>query len=378
LYCVASALQRRVWFGNLEDQPLFPNLYIVLIGPPACGKGLVIQPVNRIITHWPRKDSDIGREPAPGEEIPRLIPTGPDKITPECLFQEMSKCMRRFAFEAPNAETKIYGHSSMAFILEELNALFKRNMEDIPKFLLKAYDCGEYQYKTKHQGNDLIRNMCLNFLAAGTPAILKDAAKYNIFDDGFTSRTIFIFEREPRYYSYELPIRTADQIKAFQELLPWIKQLSGLFGEIRYSEECKQFLRDTCEREHKTLIASAGPKMQSYLGRRGVTIKKIAAALHFSESLSLDIPVERFQEAVEFLRPIENNMQGGFSVVGRNELHPFAQQIVTHCKFSDGCSTAQLLAAFGADLSYDELGKVLTSLVMAEMLTVKDSRYYAR
>jgi len=377
VYVVTSALQRRVWYGNIEDKPLFPNLYMVFIGPPACGKGLVIEPVNKLITYWPKKETDLDREPAPGEEIPKLITTGPDKITPESLYQEMSKSIRRFDYTA-DGKQKIYCHSSMAFVLEEMNALFRRNMDEVPKFMLKAFDCGDYSYKTKHQGNDMIRKMCMNFLAAGTPAILKEAADYHIFDDGFTSRTIFIFEREPRYYSYELPERSDDQVKAFRELLPWIKSLAGLFGRINYSDEAKQFLIDTCDRDHKALVAKAGPKMQSYLGRRGVMIKKIAAALHFSESLSLDIPVERFAEAIEFLKPLEANMQGGFSVVGRNELHPYSNMIRNHLKFASGASTAELLSIFASDLSAEELNEVLTGLVMAEQVDIRGSKYYAK
>lgn len=206
----------------------------------------------------------------------------------------------------------------------------------------------------------------------------EEAADYHIFDDGFTSRTIFIFEREPRYYSYELPERSDDQVKAFRELLPWIKSLAGLFGRINYSEEAKQFLIDTCDRDHKALVAKAGPKMQSYLGRRGVMIKKIAAALHFSESLSLDIPVERFAEAIEFLKPLEANMQGGFSVVGRNELHPYSNMIRNHLKFASGASTAELLSIFASDLSAEELNEVLTGLVMAEQVDIRGSKYYAK
>ena len=73
----------------------------------------------------------------------------------------------------------------MCLTLTELNSLFTRHSEQIPKMMLKTYDCEDYEYDTKHQGHDLVRNTCVNLIAGTTPAILKEAERFYIFDDGF-------------------------------------------------------------------------------------------------------------------------------------------------------------------------------------------------
>ena len=48
VYLVSSYLQRRVW-TNADHQKLFPNVYIILVGDPGIGKGLVIKPVTEFL-----------------------------------------------------------------------------------------------------------------------------------------------------------------------------------------------------------------------------------------------------------------------------------------------------------------------------------------
>lgn len=379
LYVVTSALERRVWYGNYLDRPLFPNLYLILIGPPACGKGLVVQPVMNLLSHWTRRPQDMDRELAIGEKVDMLFNTGPDKITPEKLYTRMAQCTRTLRDEAKVSGRGMYMHASMTFVLEELNSLFRRNMDEVPKFLLRAYDCGDYEYDTKHNGRDLIRSMCMNFMAVGTPTVLQEAREFKIFDDGFTSRTLFIFEREPRYYSYELPGRDESQLAAFEELKPWIKRLAGLYGPIEVDPIVPKWLDELCQREHRMAVQTSGPKMQSYLGRRGVTIKKLAAAFHFSDSLEMKVPLSCFERAVEWLKPIEAKMRGGFALVGRNELHPLSETLIEYCAMVGGCKKQLLWAQVCSEVKIDEFDAIIDGLVLAERLNLKtDGKYYVQ
>ena len=55
-YVVAAALQRRVWYGSLTGDPLFPNPYIVFVADAGAGKGLVLGKCNELLKHH-RKSS---------------------------------------------------------------------------------------------------------------------------------------------------------------------------------------------------------------------------------------------------------------------------------------------------------------------------------
>ena len=50
IYIVAAALGRKVWVGG--HRKLYPNVYIILVGGPGVGKGLVIKPVTDILKHF--------------------------------------------------------------------------------------------------------------------------------------------------------------------------------------------------------------------------------------------------------------------------------------------------------------------------------------
>src|SRR3974390_921687 len=49
-YLISASLQRRVWTGP-DHARLYPNIYIVLVGEPGIGKGLVVKQVSDFLHH---------------------------------------------------------------------------------------------------------------------------------------------------------------------------------------------------------------------------------------------------------------------------------------------------------------------------------------
>lgn len=380
-FCVAAALQRRVWYGNLLKGPLFPNFYSVLIGPPACGKGLVIRPVTNILRYWKHNPAEQETEEPQGVEHKRILAHGPDSITFQKLTQEMSAATRRFDYLDENGDSKIYTHASMYNALEEFNSFVRRGEDQLPKFLLQAYDCGDYSYKTKHNQSDLIRKMCYSLVAGATPALLLEAQKFHIFDDGFTSRIIFSFEDKPRHNKFFIfeeddNINKA-QLESFGVCLEWIRNLTTLFGRVQYTDEAKEYLADWFETEHQKIVAQAGPKMNNYYGRTRVHVQKMAMGMHFSESTEMLIGVESFRRAIQFLQPIEQKMAIGFSLIGRNELHPVAQQILKFVRANGGCSEADIFGNFMSEIHIDELRDIITGFQFTQKLRLTQNGFYA-
>jgi hypothetical protein len=200
-FCVAAALQRKVWMGRLKERPLFPNLYIVLMGPPGLGKSIIVNPAHDLLKYWTYNTDDQTKDD--NSTCNRLIETGPDDVTYEKFLECLAGATRRFLYKKEGAEA-VYTHASMAIILSDMNSLFKKQADKMAKALLKFYDCEDYTYMTKHQGTNLVKASCVSLLCGATPALLKEAAAYNIFDDGFTSRVIFAFESKPRHERFKL------------------------------------------------------------------------------------------------------------------------------------------------------------------------------
>ena len=198
-YTIAAALQRRVWMGPSHQQ-CFPNMYVILVGAPGIGKGLILREVTNMLKHWPldiakgnqaavkdgadkaivdmtlqgdlkhATEAELQGKTKGADTIkPLLIPVCADAITYEALVQAVGNSYRRINYLEPaptpdeKAKLKIYGHSSLCFVLQELSSLMRKRTNDTINYLLGLYDCPvDYEYTTITRGKDRVRRGCLN------------------------------------------------------------------------------------------------------------------------------------------------------------------------------------------------------------------------
>lgn len=358
---ISIALQRRVWYYDQGHMPLYCNQYTVFVAPPAIGKGLILGLVKELAKAHKYEKGHLVKTSV-GMELPPLFPVGADYTTYEDLMRNVARCYRTVRPEGAKAA---YGHCSYAFILEELSSLFRRQAEHVIKFLLNAYDCKDYDYSTKHQGEDLLRKLCLNFLAGTQLDFLKDAHKTGVFGQGFSSRTLFLFESKRRFESFHISAALSpEQERAKADLLVWLKQLGGLVGEITYPQEAAEWLEDWYVNTHVPAEYKASTKMKDFLGRKRVLLLKLSAAMHFAESTSMTIQLDTFKKALALINSVEPQMEAGLSLLGKNELHTAALQMKEHILLNPGTSKADLILRFGSELSIEQIEICLKELEM--------------
>lgn len=358
-WLISTCLQRRVWYYS-GDLALYPNMYLALIGPPAVGKGLILGLTNDIL-RFHKYEKGIPIQTNAGPELPLLFPVGADSTTFEDLVDDMCKSIRRLITPGNTP----YSHTSYAFVLEELDSLFKHKTEDVARFLKNAYDCKNFEYTTKHQGEFRLRKPCLSFFAAANESFLRDAYKKGLFGEGFMSRCLFVFEKQPRFFAFHISGFDDDQNQAKYDLLLWIKSLSELYGEITYEQETAKYL-DTwyLESVRPKLLHLTNERMQEYYGRKKVTMLKIAAGMHFAEHLSMTVPLETFKRAISLLDSIEPAMAKAINFAGRNETHFYLLEILEYIAKEKTVSLATLIRKFGAEVEILELGNILKELEM--------------
>jgi len=378
---VAMALQRRVWYNELEHNPLFCNLYVVLIGPPGCGKGNVLRPLSKFFKHpqMRRNTADRSREPRAGEEIPLKVTLGPSDGSYQAIMDEMVANTRTFRYEQ-DGHKGAYIHCSIALILDELNSMFKRHSNEVPNFLLNTYDCVDHDYKTKNKGKNLLSRTCTNLLAGCTSNMLVEAARYGIFEDGFVSRCIFAFETQPKYYSFEFMSSYDEQQKQdYQALLDHLDRLTGVFGQIKFTPEALEFLRHKYETEDVPRIKSARARMQTYFSRIAAHTKKLAAAVHFSREFDMEVKLADAEEALRLRNSIEANMVAGFNAIGKNEQMPLYKEIARKvAQYPQGMGLAELLVEFQSDVNLVTLTEIMNTLVMTCEVRQQGDRYYGK
>ena len=140
---IATALQRRVWLYP-DTFTLYPNLFTLLVGPPAAGKSRVISQVSEFVKH----PSLIKRTPKKKKnevEIKPFYPISADTITQEGLVRFIvEECARDFFYKNGDNKKIRSSHFSVGFMIEELGVLLRKNTDNIVNMLNQFYDSRDY------------------------------------------------------------------------------------------------------------------------------------------------------------------------------------------------------------------------------------------
>lgn len=404
---ITSALQRRVWipFGT---NSLYPCMFVVFVGPPSVGKGRVITQVISLLKAPKRlsanrtanKVSDFLAENAKKKEMSQeeladlvdlakkemetvtdessqLFVTLPDSTSMRNLTSCVAKAFRTAKYKIVDANgklvEKIYGHSSAAFLLEELSDLFKDTKEtkDVCRFLTRAWDCGDYKHETYHSGKDEIKLMCVNLLAGTTIDGMKDFFASKILNEGFSSRALFVWADKNRFYKWKTGVLDAKQQQCRHELIQYLYKLSELCGEVKLSPGADTFMQNWYENEsmlpqHRV---NHNYKLEHYYGRKKMHVLKLAMAIHFSESTSMILSLDSIKKAFLFLDEIERSMHIALSTRGRNELHPLGGIIAHYLRKYGRKSANELYKEFAEDLKdRQELNTLLNFLLETKQI----------
>ena len=417
-YLISAALQRRVWCPP-DHARVYANMFVILVGEPGLGKGVVIKPVSEILRHYKLPNPSVNGaakpeglteeqlvikkaveesnyELASGEQMkfdakkgeiqnkeePLLIPMAADATTFEALIRALAKSIRKQDYTAYDEKLqknviKIYTHSSLCFSLEEISSLFRKKSEDVVKLLLNGYDCGDYTYDTKTQGRDGIKRCCLNFLGGTTPGFIRNVFDDKILDDGFSSRTFFLFESKNRKKNFFIPELTADQYQCKQDIIKHVGEVLKLYGPVIIEPTDRQWLEDWIQTEERSRSNTSG-KLSGYYSRKNLHIIKLGMAIHFGESLDMHIPRSAFERAMEVLAVQEKKMHYALDFNGKNPLFDCAKKCTRYLVQNGARTRKELLVELFPDLpngaaSLDEVLEYLTTTTQISMVSKPNS-----
>lgn len=168
---IAGALQRKCYL-RWPPEIIYPNFYIVLVGPTGkCRKGTAMRLARDIV-----KDA--------------ALPVVAESITREQLIRRMSKAVNNFTDATTGA---IRFHCSLHCMSPELSVFLGKEEVRFMADLTDWYDCAdEWKYETKHQGYDHIQGVCFNLLGATAPDWFTTMLPKAAIGGGFTARIIFV------------------------------------------------------------------------------------------------------------------------------------------------------------------------------------------
>ena len=420
-YTISASLQRRVWLGP-PHQPCYPNMYCILVGPPGVGKGLAIREVTTFLKHWPldiykgntaiaTSDSDKATVEMMAEKAvkqanevesqgsnkkqeqyrPLLIPVCADAITYEALVMAVGNSYRCINYvDATDTndkpKLKIYGHSSLCFVLQELSSLMRKRTNDTVNYLLGLYECPvDYEYSTVTRGKDRVRRGCLNIIAGTTPSFMQSTFDENLIGEGFTSRTFYIYANKNRKNMCWLPALSTEQEQYKKELLEHIKKLTTIYGPVKLEPATMKWMQDWWDdyEQGKLKRSNNALEMVPYYSRKNIHTMKLAMALHFSEDAEQDdygrpknpITIETFERAIKILELEERNMHLAIALEGNNPVSKATRKILDLLRLGKKNFVDIYSATFKIVNDRSQLEEVIAFLELTDQITqdlVKD------
>ncbi len=339
LTVMAAAIRRNVWI-NQKIYLLYPNLFTILVGPAGrTGKSTALR-LGRTILH--------------GVEG---IFYGPDSVTREELIRQMAK-----AGGGPNA-----AQSAMVIISTELSSLIEPSGIKMIQFLTDIYDCEfnpkGWKYGTKQSGRDTIHNPVLNLLAGTTVSWIAEGLPAAATEHGFTSRTIFIYEDEPRYLK---PFPGEADPELIKALINDLDHMSRIEGEFSWGPGA----RDTYVEVYGEIFANrpSDYRIEGFHNRKRVHVLKIAMLLSMAESDELVINKRDILTAMEILSNAEATMPKVFSALGKYDHASDMDRILQRIKETGGLSLMQIFADYRAVGDVETLGRIVSHLIQAGLV----------
>ena len=338
---IASALQRKVKLELGLSLTIYPNFYIVLVGPSATGKGTAMRYVYDII-----------------KEIPAI-----KQAAQATSLQSLIRRMKETNLTDVGADGTMKFHSSITIFSEEFTVFLGYHNQELMAALCDWYDCRDkWVYDTIKRDREEIVGVWVNILGGTTPDNIQSSFPMEAIGGGLTSRIIFVNE-EKRNKLVIFPAATLAEIELQQYLIRDLEQISLLSGNYQYTEGALDFYADWC------IDADRNPpfhdkKFDGYNGRRRNHLNSIAMVCAASRSNDLSITRYDIERAASLLAEVEVKMGTVFRGIGKSDI---SGVIADAIKFLETAHTPdvplwQFARRFEGDADKFTLDKVLTTL----------------
>lgn len=285
---ISGVLERKVWTTGSAGE-IYPNLFTVLVGPPASGKDNAIRPIREL---WAKIN---------------MLNLAPDNVTKASLIDVLSRSMRTIM----NGSSAPYIFSALSVPAPEFGVFFTHHDTEFLSVLNHIYGSPpSYKEERRSAGIVEVNKPHLVLLSGTQPDYLNGFLPEEAWGMGFTSRLLLI-------YSGEHPKADLFAMQAQQSytLLPDLKKLFDLKGQFVWSknaiDEINAWNQAGCP------PAPTHSKLLHYNGRRALHAIKLSMISAASRSGELYVTIEDFERAKDWLLAAEVTMPDIFRAMGQ-------------------------------------------------------------
>jgi len=345
---VAACLQRKCyleWEGTL-----YPNLYIVLVGPSGSRKGTAMRPAEKFLR-------ELG------------IKLSPEAVTREQLIRRLKKAGDQIV----TTSGKVIMHASLTIFSAELTVFLGYNNQQLMADLSDWFDCRDvWKYETKSMGIDNITNVWVNLIGATTPQLLQTTLPEDAIGGGLASRIIFVYEEGKGKYVV-FPFKTEEEHALEEKLLHDLEAIKMLEGEFIPDKSFLERWENWYGKDTNKMLAN-NPRFDGYMERRATHVLKLSMVMNASRDGDMVLTAEDFDRALRELRDVEKKMHRTFLGVGRSDISGVTRAVMTTIIRHKRISFNELLGIHYDDVDYDTLVRIWNVLLTIE----KDGRKFFR
>jgi len=349
--CIASALQRKIRCDWGTALTFYPNLYIVLVGPSATGKGTAMNPGLNILNEIPAV-----RMSAQATSLQALIrhlkDTNLTDIDPDSGAQHF--------------------HSSLTVFSKEFTVFLGYHNRELMAALCDWYDCDrKWVYETISRKREEINGVWVNLIAGTTPDLIRSSLPIESIGGGLTSRIIFVFE-EKQAKLVALPTETNYERSLFQNLVQDLEKISLLSGTFTWTDGFVKLWEEFCHHavDHPPFYDT---KFDGYNGRRRVHLMKLSMIHSISRGRNeLLLEESNLKEAMNTLTEVEQKMNLVFKGVGKSDIADIVHRATTFLMTSktNTVTLSQFMRYFENDLDKFMLDRVISTLEVSRIVRI--------
>lgn len=328
------------------DLRFYPNLYVILTGPPGrTRKGTAMDPIGRFLS-----------EPSLG------IHMAAESITREQLIRDLSESAELVTL----ADQSNYLHSSMTIFNGEIAVFFQQRDFNLIIALTDWFDCKHrWVYRTKNKGTDEITNLWINMLGATTPSLIQDAVDLKAAGSGFLSRIIFVYASQKKQ-TVPKP-EAGENLQALRaDLLHDLEQIRALKNIYVPNADFEDLwhtwytYNDIHPPTHLMTEYFSG-----YCERRPTMLMKLSMILHAAYSDDNVITGNDLARAISLLEEVEIEMPNALKGAGQSEYAGVIFRIQELLRTRKTIPRKTLVWRFLSDVNERELDELMRTLEAA-------------
>jgi len=278
---LGAVLEQKCWLQT--SAPLYPNLYVFLVGHPGVGKTRTVMAAAKFYRELP----DF-----------HLSPTSMSMASMVDALVDAKRTIIRLP-EGP------LEYNSMFIVADELSAFMHKFDDEIIGGLTTFYDV-TVPYAQRRRGNDikiLIKHPQLSILSGTTPSNLIKFMPENAWDQGFTSRVLMIFSDE-RIISDDFFAQSTRDLPA--DMVHDLGLINSLSGQFEATADYRDAINNWRKLNQEPVPNH--PKLTHYNTRRLAHLLKLSMIAAVDAGNQLLLTKEVFNRAMGWLLEAEQTI----------------------------------------------------------------------